>query len=188
MACFWKERVSNLNSIKLGLYKVNQMNTEEKMALITRNAQEIITLEELKTLLETKEKPAVYLGTAITGRPHVGYFVWAVKLADFLKAGFKVKVLLADMHGALDNTPWPLLEKRYEYYGFVIRGMLKSIGANLDNFEIVKGSDFQLKRDYVFDLLKLSTFTSVNDAKKAASDVVKSVENPKLSGLIYPSY
>ncbi|MEI7961547.1 MAG: tyrosine--tRNA ligase [archaeon] len=162
------------------------MNTQEKLALLTRNTQEIITLDELKTLIETKEKPVVYLGTAITGRPHVGYFVWAIKLADFLKAGFKVKVLLADMHGALDNTPWPLLEKRYEYYGFVIRGMLKSVGADLNNFEIVKGSDFQLKRDYVLDLLKLSTFTSVSDAKKAASDVVKSLENPKLSGLIYP--
>ncbi len=162
------------------------MNTEEKLAIITRNTQEIITTDELRKLVETKKQPVVYLGTSITGRPHVGYLVWAIKLKDFLKAGFKVKLLLADLHGALDNTPWPLLEKRYDYYGLVIRGMLKSIGADLSNFEIVKGSDFQLKREYVLDLMKLSTFTSINDAKKAASDVVKFGDNPKLSGLIYP--
>jgi len=162
------------------------LSIEEKFDLIMRNTQEVITVPELKKLLETKEKPAVYIGTAVTGRPHVGYFVWGIKLGDFLKAGFKVKVLLADLHGALDNTPWPLLEKRYEYYSLVIRGMLKGIGADLSNFEIVKGSDFQLKKEYVLDLLKLSTFTSINDAKRAASDVVKFGDNPKLSGLIYP--
>ena len=162
------------------------MNNEEKLALITRNAQEIVTIDELKALLEKKKQPSVYLGTSVTGRPHVGYYVWAIKLKDFLNAGFKVKLLLADLHGAMDNTPWPLLEKRYEYYGIVIRGMLKSIGADLSNFEIVRGSDFQLKKEYVLDLMKLSTFTSINDAKKAASDVVKFGDNPKLSGLIYP--
>ena len=32
----------------------------------------------------------------------------------------------------------------------------------------------------------MSTFTSVNDCKRAASEVVKFGDNPKLSGLIYP--
>jgi len=52
--------------------------------------------------------------------------------------------------------------------------------------EIVKGSSFQLKNDYIMDMLKLSTKTSMHDAMKAASDVVKMGDNPKLSGLIYP--
>jgi tyrosyl-tRNA synthetase len=38
----------------------------------------------------------------------------------------------------------------------------------------------------MFDVLKLSSFTTVHDANKAASDVVKMGDNPKLSGLIYP--
>jgi tyrosyl-tRNA synthetase len=95
------------------------MNVEERLEIVKRNCQEIITEEELKELLEKKKVPAVYLGTAVTGRPHLGYFVWVLKLADFLKAGFKVKLLLADIHGALDNTPWDILEKRYWYYSQV---------------------------------------------------------------------
>ena len=162
------------------------MEVNEKLALIKRNMQEIVTEEELVHLLKTKEQPSVYLGWSITGRPHIGYYVPVLKLADFLKAGFRVKLLLADLHGALDNTPWDVLEARYQHYAHTIPLMFKSIGADITNFEIVKGSSFQLEKNYVQDLLKMSTFTSVNDAKRAGSEVVKFGENPKLSGLIYP--
>ncbi len=162
------------------------MNVQERFALIKRNTQEIITSEELLALLQQKKQPAVYLGTAITGRPHIGYYLWVLKLADFLHAGFKVKLLLADIHGALDNCPWDVLERRYAYYAEVIPLMFTSIGADIKNFEIVKGSDFQLQKKYVLDLLKIATFTSVHDAQKAASEVVKLGDNPKLGGLIYP--
>src|SRR3989344_6939218 len=162
------------------------MNTEEKLALIKRNTQEITTEEELKKLIETKKQPVVYLGTAITGRPHIAYYVWVLKLSDFLRAGFKVKLLLADLHGALDNCPWDVLELRYKYYSEILTLMFKSLGVDIKDLEIVKGSDFQLKKEYIFDVIKMSTFCTVNDCKRAASEVVKFGDNPKLSGLIYP--
>lgn len=162
------------------------MNAEEKFELIKRNTQEIVTEKELKELLKKNKKPAVYLGTAITGKPHIAYFLPMLKLADFLKAGFKVKLLLADLHGALDGTPWDVLEKRYKYYAKVMPLMLKAIGADISEFEIVKGSDFQMKKEYYFDMLKVSTEASINDCKRAAAEVVKFGENPKLCGLIYP--
>lgn len=162
------------------------MDIEKRFELIKRNTEEIVTEEELKKLLKTKKKPTVYLGTAITGRPHVGYFLWVLKMADFLKAGFKVKILLADLHGALDNCPWISLEKRYKYYEKVIPLMFKAVEVDVKDLEIVKGSEFQLKPEYAFDILKMSSFTTIHDCKKAASEVVKFGDNPKLSGLIYP--
>jgi len=162
------------------------MNHEERLDLIKRNTQEILTIEELDELLKTKNHPSVYIGTSVTGRPHIGYFAWVQKLADFLKAEFKVKVLLADIHGALDNTPWELLEKRYKYYEIVIPAMIEAMGGDLKNFEMIKGSDFQLEREYILDILKMSTYASVHDCTRAASEVVKMGDNPKLSGLIYP--
>lgn len=154
--------------------------------LITRNTQEVIKEDELKSLLKSKPNASAYLGTAITGRPHVGYFVWVLKLADFIKAGLKVKLLLADVHGALDGTPWDTLEKRYNYYSAVIPLMFKAVGADITQLEIVKGSSYQLSRDYMFDLYKLTTMTSIHDATKAASEVVKMGDNPKLAGILYP--
>jgi len=161
------------------------MNLQQKLNLIKRNTQEIVTEKELNNLLK-KKSPSVYLGTAITGRPHVAYFLWILKLSDFLKAGCKVTLLLADLHGALDNTPWPVLEKRYQYYKKLIPLMFKATGTNINKFDIVRGSDFQLKKKYIQDILKMATFASINDCKRAASEVVKFGNNPKLSGLIYP--
>ncbi|MDD9952863.1 MAG: tyrosine--tRNA ligase [Candidatus Woesearchaeota archaeon] len=162
------------------------MDIDERLALVQRNTQEIVTLDELRKLLEEKEHPAVYLGTAITGRPHVAYFLWVLKLADFLKAGLQVKLLLADLHGALDNTPWELLEKRYEYYSTVITGMFKAVGADTKHFEFVKGSSFEKSGEYFFDVLRMATKASIRDATKAGSEVVKQSDNPKVAGLLYP--
>jgi tyrosyl-tRNA synthetase len=158
----------------------------DKFELVKRNTQEIIGEEDLKKVLKSKKKPVVYWGTAPTGRPHVGYFLPMLKIADLLKAGFKVKILLADIHAALDNTPWDVLEKRYKYYSEVIPLMITALGVDVKELEFVKGSDFQLKKDYVFDMLKMSSFTTLHDAHKAASEVVKLGDNPKLSGMIYP--
>ena len=64
--------------------------------------------------------------------------------------------------------------------------MLKAIWADISNFEIVKGSDFQMDKKFFFDVLKVSTDASINDCKRAAAEVVKFGDNPKLCGMIYP--
>ena len=159
---------------------------QTKLSLVKRNLKELIGEKELVELLQSGKTPSVYIGTAITGKPHVGYFVWGVKMLDLMKAGFKVKVLLADVHGALDKTSWDLLEKRYQYYQKVITGMFESLGADLSKLEFIKGSSFQLTKEFMLDLLKLATAVTVHDSTKAASDVVKLGDKPKLGGLIYP--
>ncbi len=161
------------------------MDNVRALALIKRNTAEILGEEELKKIIQQKKK-SVYLGTSITGSPHIAYFVWASKLADFAKAGFKVKLLLADIHGALDNTPWPVLEKRYRYYEKIIPLLFEPFSVSKKQIEFVKGSDFQVSKKYILDLLKLSTIVSVHDSTKAASEVVKLGDNPRLSGLLYP--
>ena len=164
------------------------MDANKKFELVKRNTDEIIGEAELKKLLKEKKKPVVYLGTAPTGRPHVGYFVWGLKVADLLKAGFHVKILLADLHAVLDNVSWTIVDKRYSYYEAIIPLMIKAMGVNIKELEFVKGSEMQLAPEYMYDVLKMSSLVSVRDSKKAAADVVKNVEkdNAKLSGLLYP--
>lgn len=162
------------------------MNPQEKFDLIKRNTAEIIGEDELLQKLESDKELSVYIGTAPTGIPHIGYFAWAIKLKDLLTAGFKVKILLADLHAALDNTPWPVLEHRYNLYAKIIPAMMKAMGAPIEKLEFVKGSDYQLSKEYVLDIFKMSSETSVRDCHRAASEVVKLGDNPKLSGYIYP--
>ncbi len=41
-------------------------------------------------------------------------------------------------------------------------------------------------REYTLDVYRLSTMVTEHDAKKAGAEVVKQVEHPLLSGLLYP--
>lgn len=163
-----------------------ELTLQERLDLVKRNTEEIIGSEDLVKLLQEKKQPVVYWGTAPTGKPHAGYLFPALKIADLLKAGFKVKILIADLHAALDNTPWIKLEKRYDYYSKIIPLLIQAIGVDTKNLEFVKGSEIQLKPEYMFDVLQLSSLASVRDSTKAASEVVKQSESPRVSGLIYP--
>ena len=105
------------------------MDTEQKFDLIKRNTQEIITEDELRQLLEQKNHPKGYIGLATTGKVHIGYFIPMTKVGDFLKAGFKFTILLADIHAHLDDqkAPFDLLDHRVEYYREIISAILRKV-------------------------------------------------------------
>ncbi|XP_019617344.1 PREDICTED: tyrosine--tRNA ligase, cytoplasmic-like [Branchiostoma belcheri] len=163
------------------------LSPEEKFHLITRNLQEVLQEEKLKEVLKERDVK-VYWGTATTGKPHVAYFVPMSKIADFLKAGCEVTILFADLHAYLDNmkAPWELLAQRVVYYETAIKAMLQSIGVPLDKLKFVRGTDYQLSREYTLDVYKLTSLVTEHDAKKAGAEVVKQVDHPLLSGLLYP--
>ncbi|XP_037933333.1 tyrosine--tRNA ligase, cytoplasmic-like [Teleopsis dalmanni] len=164
-----------------------QLTAAEKKEFITRNLQEVLGEEKLNTILKERDLK-IYWGTATTGKPHVAYFVPMCKVADFLKAGCEVTILFADLHAYLDNqkAPWSLLELRSKYYEAVIKAMLSSINVPLEKLKFVKGTDYQLSKEYTLDVYRLSSVVTQHDAKKAGAEVVKQVDNPLLAGLLYP--
>merc|ERR1712113_764706 len=50
----------------------------------------------------------------------------------------------------------------------------------------VKGTDYQLSKEYTLDVYRLSSVVTEHDARKAGAEVVKQVSHPLLSGLLYP--
>src|SRR3989338_8725848 len=164
------------------------MDIEERLSLIKRNTQEIITEDELRQLLKEKRHPKAYIGLATTGNIHIGYFIPMIKVGDFLKADFKFTILLADIHAHLDDqkTPLDLLDKRVKYYKEIISAMISSLGIDTKNLEFKKGSDFELSKEYTLDMYRLAALNTFDRCKRAAAGVVRFGENPKLSGFIYP--
>lgn len=112
----------------------------------------------------------------------------AMKIAQLLAAGCEVTILLADIHGFLDNlkAPIELVAHRAAYYKFVITSMLKAVGVPIDRLKFVLGSSYQTTAAYTMDVYKLCSLVSEHDAKKAGAEVVKQSANAPLSGLIYP--
>lgn len=105
-----------------------------------------------------------------------------------MRAGCHVKILLADIHGFLDNlkAPIELVKFRAEYYRYVITALLKAVNVPINKLQFVLGSSYELAPDYMMDLLRLASITSEHDSKRAGAEVVKQTENAPLSGLIYP--
>ncbi|KAG0231703.1 hypothetical protein BGW42_008655 [Actinomortierella wolfii] len=163
------------------------LTPDEKYELITRSLQEVLGADQIKTILAERDLN-IYWGTAPTGKPHLGYFVPMTKIADFLAAGCHITVLIADIHAFLDNlkAPMELVGKRAEYYTELIKATLTSIGVPTDKLKFVLGSSYQLTPEYSLANMKLCSKTTLHDAKKAGAEVVKQVESPLLSGLMYP--
>jgi tyrosyl-tRNA synthetase len=81
------------------------LDLETKLDLIKRPpTEEIITEQELRSLLETNEHPEHYIGFEISGLLHLGtLIICGYKINDFSKAGIRTKVFLADWHSFINN-------------------------------------------------------------------------------------
>ncbi|KAL6921202.1 hypothetical protein ACHAPO_006098 [Fusarium lateritium] len=165
------------------------MKPEESLNLIKANLAEILNPEIIDDVVLKQNRPLeIYWGTATTGKPHCGYFVPMVKIAELLEAGCRVKILIADVHGYLDSSSvsFELIAPRCDYYQFVIKSLLRAIGVSIDRLEFVIGSSFQWSKEYTMDCRKLETTTKLSAARKAGAEVVKQGDDPTLSGLTYP--
>ncbi len=156
------------------------MLVEEKLGLIRRNTSEIVTEKELEQLLNEKMCPVVYCGYEPSGPAHLGHFMTMVKLMDFEKVGFKVKILLADVHAFLNrkNTREEL-SKNVEVW----RKTIKAIGLNA---EVVLGSDYQFEKEYQLDIMKLACAFSINRGLRSMAEIARDIENATISQMWYP--
>lgn len=161
------------------------MDVEEKIALVTAPpAEEIITEEELRVLLETKDRPKAYDGFEPSGIPHIATgLMRALYGKDLMKAGIDFCILLADWHAYLNNKMGGDMErirqageffaKTWELLGFKPR--------------IVWASELVNDSEYWETLMNISKTVTVTRIKRAAPIMGrKEAEMQNASFLLYP--
>jgi len=126
------------------------MTTEEKMKLITRNCQEVLTEEDLKKLVKSGKQINHYIGFEISGLVHLGTGLISMgKIADFLKAGVKCRIFLADFHSFLNNKlggKWEDIRWASEnYFKQALIASLKCFGVDESQVEFISGKDLYEK-------------------------------------------
>ncbi len=149
----------------------------DKIDLIKRNTVEIVND---KFIPEYAKKGVAYCGYECSGEIHLGHLVTIMKLLDLQNAGVKIKILLADWHTWLNKKgDWDFIKNQVKQWekGF------KAVGLKA---EIIKGSSFQTRQDYVEDILKLALKITVNRGVRAMQQVARDPENAKISQIIYP--
>mgnify|MGYP000265216853 CR=1 FL=1 len=159
------------------------MDIEDKLRLATRNVEEVVTLEELKELLETNDKPRAYVGYEPSGEIHLGHMMTVQKLMDLQKVGFEIIVLLADVHAYLNEKgDFDGIREVAEYN----KAAFIALGLDESKTEFILGSEYQLEKDYVLDVLKMARITTINRARRSMDEVSRRKEDPMVSQMIYP--
>ena len=156
------------------------MDSKKKLELIKKNTAEVLREEKLKSSFE-KKQPIVYCGYEPSGDLHIGHYVTILKLKDFEDAGFKVKILLADWHALLNKKgDWDFINEQVENW----KKAFKKIG--LKNPEVIVGTSFQKKPEYIEDVFSLAANSTLNRGIRAMQAVARDVDHAKVSQIIYP--
>lgn len=155
----------------------------DRLELVIRNTEEVVTLEELREMLDTREHPRAYVGYETSGNIHLGHMLTANKLLDMQRAGFDVVVLLADLHAYLNEKGSLEEVRRIADYN---RECFIALGLNPERTEFVYGTEYQLRPEYVIKVLQMARNTTLNRARRSMDEVSRSAENPMVSQMIYP--
>lgn len=118
------------------------MTKQERVRLISRNCQEVLTEEDLSQLVESGKELVHYIGFEISGMVHLGTGLVSMgKIADLLEAGVKCQILLADFHSFLNKKldgKWETIRQATDMYfreGLV--ASLNCFGVEADKIKFV---------------------------------------------------
>lgn len=154
----------------------------DEYELAIRNTVEIVTEDQLKELMTIPER-SVYAGYEPSGEIHLGHLVTINKLMDLKEAGFKIKVLLADLHAFLNQKG--TMEEVREMADYN-RRCFEAVGLKGKNVEFILGTDVQLTPEYELQVLELSQQITLNRAKRSMDEVGRNMDAPRVSQMVYP--
>ncbi len=164
------------------------MTVDDRLALVTRGAEEVVTREELRAVLERGGTPRAYVGLEPSGLMHIGTgFIVASKVSDLVRAGFHTIVFLADWHAYINDKLGGNLENIQtcaEYF----RDGFRALGVP-DAVEYLYARDFVAHPEYWQKVIRASKASSVARIKRALTIMGRREEEADLdaSKLIYPA-
>src|SRR5918911_1888478 len=163
------------------------MDVDERLAFIMRQpTEEIVTADELRTLIETKAHPKHYIGLEISGILHIGSLVMTgFKINDFMKAGINTTVFLADWHTYINDKmggDWDKIKKVSQYYTEAFKFFCPGVN-------IVLGSDlYERTNNYWENFVHFSKHVTLARTMRSLTIMGRSEaeKNLDLSQLLYP--
>ena len=163
------------------------MDVIEKVDLIERPpTEEIVTRDELIELFKTNSHPKHYIGLEISGFLHLGSLIsTGFKINDFIKAGVKCVVFLADWHTLINDKlggDWEVISKVSKYYADAFNLVCPGV-------QIVLGSQlYDSKENYWSELVRFTKHMSLARTMRTLTIMGRSEKEEKidLAKLLYP--
>ncbi len=164
------------------------MDILEKVDLIEKPpTEEVVTHDELIELFKTNSSPKHYIGLEISGFLHLGSLIsTGFKINDFIKAGVKCTVFLADWHTVMNDKlggDWDVITKVSKYYQDAFKLVCPDV-------EIVLGSKlYEEKTEYWSELVKFTKHMSLARTMRTLTIMGRSEDDKKIdiAKLLYPA-
>ena len=175
------------NFIGLHLKSFFDLDITEKVSLIERPpTEEVVTHNELMDLFKTNSSPKHYIGLEISGFLHLGSLIsTGFKINDFVKAGVKCTVFLADWHTLINDKlggDWETISRVSKYYQDAFKLVCPQA-------EIILGSKlYEENTDYWSELVKFTKHMSLARTMRTLTIMGRSENEEKieLAKLLYP--
>ncbi|MDE1819300.1 MAG: tyrosine--tRNA ligase [Euryarchaeota archaeon] len=163
------------------------MDLEERVALVLRNAQEVLVNEEVRALLAREDHPKAYIGYEPSGLFTVGQLVTIAKVRDLAHAGFQVTVFLADWHALINDKLGGSLER--------IRLAGRAMSETFRALEAAEGVRFRWAKDLVASenywarVIRCAKAMSLARAKRAVTIMGRKEDEAEVDAakLFYPA-
>ena len=164
------------------------MDLETRLNLITRAPiEEVVTVEDLRKLLETKTKITAYDGFETSGLMHIGSGVLrAIKINDLFEANVDFILLLADWYAWINNKMGgnlELIKKTGEYF---VEGW-KACGIDMKKVKVMWASDLANNSEYWRNVINISKQTTIQRAIRAGTIMGREEADMQyVSQVLYP--
>ncbi len=164
------------------------MDLEERVRRVVRNTEEVVTEEEIRTLLGSTTHPRAYIGFEPSGSLTVAHLITTRKILDLAEAGCDVTVFLADWHAWINDKLDGDLA-RITAAGRSMQASFVALGADPERVRFRWAHELTGSSDYWARVVRVAKATSLARTKRAMSIMGRGEEESDLdtSRLFYPA-
>jgi tyrosyl-tRNA synthetase len=171
------------------IHKVRaNLDIEKRLDLVARGAEEIITREELRSILETKSRPRAYWGFEASGMMHIGMgLVCGRKIMDMVDAGFDFTIFLADWHSWINNKLGGVMENIHTC-GEYFKQCFTAVGIPSDKVTYSWASELAARREYWETVVRVAKSVNVSRILRAMPILGRGIDSKDLeaASTFYP--
>ena len=159
-----------------------------RVELIVRDTVEVLTVEEVRALVERAEHPRAYIGLEPSGALTVAHLILARKIADLARAGCDVTVFLADWHAWINDKLGGDLA-RITACGRYMEAALRALGADGASVRFRWAHELTGSSDYWARVVRVGKATTLARTRRAMSIMGRGEDEPNLdtAKLFYPA-
>jgi len=163
------------------------MDLEKRIELIQEVGEEIVTLEELRELLQTKKSIVAYDGFEPSGRMHIAQGVMrTINVNKMIKADVKFKMWVADWFAWMNNKMDGDLEKIRTTGNYFIE-IWKACGMKTGKIDFIWAKDVVTKEDHWKTTIDIARNATVKRIMRCSQIMGrKASESLSAAQIIYP--